>query len=165
MNATLAHTLATFAHTHASTHNYAFLVEQSKAVYVIWVEDITVNEMETLSYLDIPAKHHADRGATLRYKGRQTAAFKLGMKRHSVQCIGTRASWEADYKAFKQAYPACKTKGDFFEYAIARINNVFWNGHNSDDSREKGDLIINGVHWQLKANGGNFANESQMRRW
>lgn len=160
----LTHTLATFAHTHAATHNYAFLVKQSKAVYAVWVENITIEDIEALSYLDVPSKGNAHRGATLRYKGRQGAAYKLGLKRHCNQCIGTRASWDADYKAFKKAYPKCN-EGDFFEYAIARMNNLFWDGHNSDDGREKGDLIINGVHWQLKANGGNFANESQMRRW
>jgi hypothetical protein len=162
---TLAHTLATFAHTHTATHNYAFLVKQSHAVYAVWLENVTVEDIETLSYLDVPAKKHATRGATLRYKGRQGVAYKLGLQRHCAQCIGTRASWDADFKAFKAAYPKCKNEGDFFEYVIARMNNLFWDGHNSDDGRVKGDLIINGVHWQLKANGGNFANESQMRRW
>ena len=44
---TLTHTLATFAHMHAATHNYAFLVKQSKAVYVVWMENITVEDIET----------------------------------------------------------------------------------------------------------------------
>ena len=161
----LAHTLAVFAHTHTATHHYAFLVKQRDFVYIAWIHNITVEDIEELGYLDVPASKYAKRGATLRYKGRQTKAFKMAQARHSLQCIGTRASWNNDYKAFKQEFPTCKTEGDYFEFAVARMNNLYWNGHNSDDGREKGDLIIDGVHWQLKANGGNFANESQMRRW
>ena len=164
MNATLAHTLAAFTLDHAYTHNYALLVEKSGFMYISWIRDITLDEMLEVAALDRPSSKHADRGATLRYKGRATAAYKLGLRRNALQCIGTAAAYKADAKEWRAAHKGCNN-GDYFEYVVARMNNVFWDGHNSDDGREKGDLIINGVHWQLKANGGNYATESQMRRW
>ena len=159
----LKQTLAQFHLMHSFTHNYAFLVKKSGYMYVAWIRNISIEELDRVTYLDKPAKSHAKRGATLRYKGRQTAAYKLGLERNSLQCIGTAECFDAEYKAWKQEHKGCNT-GHYFEYIIARMHNIEWQ-LNVTDGREAGDLVINGEHWQLKANGGQVATEQQLHTW
>ena len=155
----LAYTLATFCHTHDYTHNYCFCYESAGHMWAAFVPDLTVDEMVALGYMD-----RSKRGAVLRYKGRTSATIKLCIRRGiKPMDLGSAKAYKAACKAFKAATNL--NAGDYFEYVIANLYNITWNGHNSDDARTAGDLVINGVAWQLKANGGNYADESQLLRW
>ena len=154
-------TMATYAWNRAYTHNYVFGFTKDGYMWALWLNNMSVDEMLTLSTIVKPSKKNASRGLTLAFKGRATAAYMLGQSRGRLQCIGTVAAYESDYKVWHNQTKL--NRGDYFEYVIARLNNVYWDGHNSTRGDIAGDLIIDGIHWQLKTNGGNFINERQMR--
>lgn len=162
--ADLALTLATYRHAHDFTHNYAFCYKDGRYMYAAFIPNLTISEMLELAVLDRSVAKHSDRGAVLRYKGRATATRRL-VARRGIRpvCLGSAELYAAEVKAFKKATGL--NAGDFFEKVIANLYGLEWNGHNSDDARTAGDLIIDGVAWQLKANYGNFANEKQLLSW
>lgn len=159
----LKNTMANATHKHGFTHNYCFGVYNGVNVYAVWIRDITANEIAELAYVDRPAPEVAYKGVCLRFKGKQVAAYKLGLRRGTVECIGTKAAFKAAAKKW-QAQHKGLTMGHFFEAYIASLNGIKWS-YQQDDGRLAPDLTIDNVEWQLKFNGGNFITEDQMLRW
>jgi len=157
----LKETMAVYAHGHSYTHNYLFNFVKDGKVYALWLDNMSVDEMLMLSSVVKPSSKNAARGATLAFKGRATAAYMLGQIRGRLECIGTKAAYEADYTAWHKA--TGYNRGDYFEYVIANMHGLQWTNHNSTRGDMAGDLVIDGVPWQLKANGGNFTTERHMR--